>query len=74
MTMQQVVKNKGGRPRLPQPNIRIECMVPKEVMELLISRERQGHGYRTRIAARVLCNWASHETGKPIASYNSLAQ
>jgi hypothetical protein len=50
--------NGRGRPRLAVPNVRIECMVPKHVVEVLIMREKLGHGYRTRIAARVLCDWA----------------
>jgi hypothetical protein len=33
-------------------------------MQLLIQRERAGEGYRTRIAARILCQWASSTTGK----------
>jgi hypothetical protein len=33
-------------------------MVPRRVLEVLVMRERQGQGYRTRIAARVLCEWA----------------
>ena len=67
----RVVRNKGGRPRVG--DCRVECVVPRQVMELLITRERMGNGYRTRIAARVLCEWASRETGKPIKAYNSLA-
>ncbi len=55
MTQQQV--RTRGRPRLD--NVRIECSVPRRVLQLLIKREREGHGYRTRIAARVLCEWAS---------------
>jgi hypothetical protein len=37
-------------------------------MQLLIQREREGHGYRTRIAARVLCTWASQSTGRDMSS------
>jgi len=48
-----------GRPRLAQPNVRIECMVPKLVMDELMRRENAGQGYRTRVAANVLCNWAN---------------
>jgi hypothetical protein len=67
-----VVIRRRGRPRTD--NVRIECMVPKEVMRLLVQREQAGQGYRTRIAANVLCQWASRETGKPISAYNSLAR
>jgi hypothetical protein len=49
-------------------------MVPQEVMRLLIQREREGQGYRTRIAARILCEWASRTTGKPLSAYNSLVR
>ena len=52
-----------GRPRLAEPNVRIECMVPRRVIEVLIMREKLGHGYRTRIAARVLCEWAKSVDG-----------
>ena len=48
-----------GRPRLPYATIRIECMVPKVVYDRLVDAERAGKGYRTRVAANVLCNWAA---------------
>jgi hypothetical protein len=56
----QVVRGRG-RPR--QDTVRVECMVPREVMRLLIQREREGQGYRTRVASRVLCEWYSRSTG-----------
>jgi hypothetical protein len=48
-----------GRPRLDVPNVRVECMVPREVYDKLLAAERAGLGYRTRVAANVLCNWAN---------------
>ena len=44
-----------GRPRLPIPNVRIECMVPRAVLDELKKREAAGQGYRTRVAAKILC-------------------
>jgi hypothetical protein len=49
-------------------------MVPREVYALLIKREAETNVYRTRIAARVLCEWASRTSGKSFGAYNSLAQ
>ena len=73
--MKQIQQARGrGRPRLPYATVRIECMVPEDVMKLLLQREQEGQGYRTRIAARVLCEWASKTTGKPIGAYNSLSR
>ena len=46
-----------GRPRLD--NVRVECMVPRSVYERLVAEERAGHGYRTRVAAKVICDWAN---------------
>jgi hypothetical protein len=59
---------KRGRPRVG--DVRIECIVPKEVMTLLIERETSTNIYRTRIAAHILCNWASAECGTNIAPYH----
>jgi hypothetical protein len=46
-----------GRPRLN--NVRVECMVPQAVYDRLIAEEQAGRGYRTRVAANVLCDWAN---------------
>ena len=54
----QVVRRRG-RPRLAVPNVRVECMVPRTVLEQLVREEQAGHGYRTRVAASVLCEWAT---------------
>jgi hypothetical protein len=62
------LRRKVGRPKVG--DCRIETVVPKEVMALLIQREQAGHGYRTRIAANVLCEWASRTTGHRITSYD----
>lgn len=51
--LKQPVKQGRGRPRLG--DVRIECVVPRAVMDELIRREKQGHGYRTRVAANILC-------------------
>jgi hypothetical protein len=46
-----------GRPRLAVPNVRIECSVPRAVLDELVRREAATGGklYRTRIAAKILC-------------------
>jgi hypothetical protein len=46
-----------GRPKLN--NVRVECMVPRAVYDRLVAEEQAGHGYRTRVAAGVLCDWAN---------------
>jgi len=58
-----------GRPRVG--DARIEITVPRAVFDLLLERERVTDVYRTRIAADVLCQWASRETGKIVRAYNS---
>lgn len=58
-----------GRPRVGDQ--RIEITVPRAVVDLLLERERVTNVYRTRIAADVLCQWASRETGKIVRAYNS---
>jgi len=65
-TQPQQQQRGRGRPPLPYRTVRIETVVPEQVMQLLIQREREGHGYRTRIACRILCEWTSKTTGKPI--------
>jgi hypothetical protein len=65
-TTQSQQQRGRGRPR--SDTCRIECSVPRTVLQLLIQREREGHGYRTRIAARILCTWASRETGQNISN------
>jgi hypothetical protein len=44
-----------GRPRLPIPNVRLECMLPKAALDELVKREAASGQYRTRIAASILC-------------------
>jgi hypothetical protein len=46
-----------GRPKLG--DCRVECVVPKAVYDRLVAEEQAGHGYRTRVAAGVLCDWAN---------------
>jgi hypothetical protein len=58
-----------GRPRVG--DARIEITVPRAVFDLLLERERVTDVYRTRIAADVLCQWASRETGKIVRAYNT---
>jgi hypothetical protein len=48
----------------------LQVVVPREVMRLLIAREQRSGIYRTRLAANVLCNWASSESGQRIAPYH----
>ena len=45
-------------------SVRIECTVPRAVVQALIQREAESGIYRTRVAAHVLCQWASAESGK----------
>lgn len=68
--MQVKIAQRGrGRPRVG--DYRLECTVPRAVMDLLIQRETSGHGYRSAIARNVLCEWASRTTGKNIRPYDS---
>jgi hypothetical protein len=48
--------NPRGRPRVG--DVRIETVIPQRVMDELLKHERAGRGYRTRVAANVLCEWA----------------
>jgi hypothetical protein len=57
-----------GQPKLG--DARLQCTVPQRVMQMLIQRENEIHIYRTRVAARVLCRWASAKSGKEIAPYH----
>jgi hypothetical protein len=52
----EIVRGRG-RPRVDSR--RVECMVPPEVYEQLIREEQASGTYRTRVAANVLCEWAS---------------
>jgi hypothetical protein len=52
------VIRRRGRPKLNNPNRRIECMVPPEVFDKLLQVESQTGTYRTRVASHVLCEWA----------------
>jgi hypothetical protein len=63
---QSEIKRGRGRPRVD--SCRIECNVPRTVMQILIAREQQSGIYRTRLACRILCEWASRETGKSISA------
>jgi hypothetical protein len=53
--VQVIVVRGRGRPRLPAPNKRIECMIPPEVYDQLVKAEAATNVYRTRVAAAVLC-------------------
>ena len=70
--MFQQQKRGRGRPRVG--DCRIETVIPREVMALLIQREEQGRGYRTRIAANILCEWASRQTGRSITAYGIVSK
>jgi hypothetical protein len=39
-------------------------------MQALIDREEKTKVYRTRLAANVLCDWASRTTGRAIQAYD----
>ena len=70
-TMTVKVGQRGrGRPRVG--DCRLEMIVPRAVMEVIIAREQCTNVYRTRIAANVLCEWASRTTGKNIRPYDSV--
>jgi hypothetical protein len=61
---------KCGRPQLG--SFRLECMLPRKVLDELMRHENETGLYRTRIAANVLCNWAresasSHSFRRPSA-------
>jgi hypothetical protein len=53
---QQIVRGRG-RPKLG--DFRLETMLPHTVFKKLLRVENETGVYRTRIAANVLCNWAS---------------
>jgi hypothetical protein len=53
----RMISRGRGRPRLN--NVRIECMVPREVYDQLVKVESSTEVYRTRVAAAVLCEWAN---------------
>jgi hypothetical protein len=57
-----------GRPRLGV--YRLETTIPRAVLDKLIRLEQAGAGYRTRIAANVLCNWA--KASKPGGSVHQI--
>jgi hypothetical protein len=59
-----------GRPKVG--DIRIQFVVPKAVLDVLMARERATSIDRTRIAANVLCSWASRVSGKRISPYGAL--
>ena len=69
--MIQPPKRRPGRQRFG--DVRIEITVPRAVLDLMLERERQTNVYRTRVAANVLCRWASRETGHRITAYNSFS-
>jgi hypothetical protein len=51
-----IIRRGRGRPRLN--NVRIECNVPREVLDKLVEAESRTGIYRTRVAAHILCEWA----------------
>jgi len=61
---QQQPARKCGRPRLG--SFRLECIVPREVLEQLLRVEAETDVYRTRVAANVLCNWAKSAKNRPV--------
>ena len=60
-----------GRPKLG--DCRIEFMVPQAVMDELLRREREGQGYRTRIAANVLSATLIGQVTAPDGSLHRIA-
>jgi hypothetical protein len=57
--VQVVIVRGRGRPRLPAPNKRLECMIPPEVYDQLVKVEQSTSVYRTRVAAAILSEWAN---------------
>ena len=62
------VRRGPGRPRVG--DLRIEVTIPQAVMQVLMAREAQTNTYRTRVAANVLCAWASRTSGRKIQAYD----
>lgn len=52
------IVRRRGRPRLASPSYRLETMIPREVLDQLKQVEAESGVYRTRIACKVLCEWA----------------
>jgi hypothetical protein len=66
--VQRAAGNTGGRPKVG--DCRIETVVPRAVFDALKAEELATNTYRTRIAANVLCEWASRTTGHPISPHD----
>jgi hypothetical protein len=59
---------KPGRPKLG--DYTLKCTIPKAALAVLIARETATGKYRTELASRIICEWASKETGKSIRLYH----
>ena len=49
----QPIPRRCGRPKLGE--WRLQCIVPRAVLDELLRREEQSGIYRTRVAAEILC-------------------
>jgi len=63
------IPRRRGRPRVG--DYRIECIIPKDALAVLVQHETETGIYRTRLAANAICQWASATSGKSIAPYHS---
>jgi hypothetical protein len=61
----QAPRRGRGRPSLG--DYRLQAVLPQAVLDELKKREAATGVYHTRVAARVLCEWASKESGRYIS-------
>jgi hypothetical protein len=54
-----------GRPKLGV--YRLQCTIPREVLDQLVSEETVSGQYRTQIARQVLTEWAASKTSSKSA-------
>lgn len=62
------VQRSPGRPRVGDE--RIWIILPKAAIRVLTERGDRAEVSRARVAAGIICNWASRETGTVIAPYD----
>jgi len=61
------IQRRRGRPQVG--DYRIECIIPKDALAVLLQHETETGIYRTRLIANAICQWASATSGRPIALY-----
>jgi hypothetical protein len=57
-----------GRPKLG--DVRFNVIVPKDAWAAILRQEKESGTYRTRIAANIICTWATKEAGWKITPYH----